>query len=74
MESVAALLFSKCRFGISLPAHEQESRSFTLINTFDSGLTNTEDSKPAEESGQPRQPSEVQDESEVTEIETLRMK
>ena len=65
---MAALLFSKCGFGISLPAHEQESRSFTFVNTFDSGLADTE------ESGQPRQPSEVQDELEVTEIETLRMK
>ena len=71
---MAALLFSKCGFGISLPAHEQESRSFTFVNTFDSGLADTEDSKPAEESGQPRQPSEVQDEVLVTEIETLRMK
>ena len=74
MESVAALLFSKCGFGISLPAHEQESRSFTFINTFDSGLADTEDSKAAEERGHPRQPSDVQDELEVTEIETLRMK
>ena len=65
VEKVAALLFLKCGLGMK----EQESQSFTFINTLDSGLAETEDLKPSNENIE----APIANTDEVdTEVETLR--
>ena len=50
VESVAALLFSKCGLGGNLQTQEQESISFTFMNNIDSVQTATENIEPTKKS------------------------
>ena len=74
VESVAALLFSKCVFGGNLQSQEQESRSFTFLNILDSGLAETQDIEQTQKSSAGSDTSGPDDILVDTEGETMRIK